>query len=1054
MHSLWLFFLRKRQFTWLLMLALIATGFYSVYLIPKESAPEIIVPIGIVTTVYPGASAADMEELVTNKLENNFENLDELKKISSISRDGVSVVTVEFNAKADIDKSIQDLKDAVDVTKSDLPDDATDPRVMEVNFTDQPIHVLSISSDLDPVSFTELSKDLEEEFKKVGGVSKVEISGTREREVQVVVDSASLANYGLTISDVSGALAGANLSLPIGTIFTDGIEYSIRFEGKIEDINDIKSIPVSAQNGFPVFIGDIATVVDGVSGEKTLSRVSVDGKPSEKALTLSIYKKSGYDVTVMSDGVYEKLDSLQAENGILHGSQVLYVYDGGKQVRDDLSGLIRAGTETVLLVIVCLLLTIGWRESIVAALSIPLSFVFAFIGLYLSGNTINFISLFALILAVGILVDSGIVITEAIHTRVRKYGHPIQAAENAIKEYAWPLIGGTMTTIAVFAPLFFLSGITGKFIAAIPFTIIFVLLASIVVALGFVPLLALFITKENDKPNRFEELQEKYNHKAQEWYKNFLISFLQKERAQKIFLRSLFVAFLLSLTLPISGMLKTIFFPPEDVDYMYVSVETKQGTAVQETDLALRAVEEILYEQDYIKSFSATAGAGSSFTGSSDSGGRYANITIELKEEREKSSQELSTDLREALGVIKNAKITIQEQQNGPSSGAPIQIKFKGDDLNELATVVNDAEKILNSIDGTRDVETTTDTTAIEYVFSVDEAKASAAGVSTMAVAQTLRTAVFGSTATTFSENSNDIDVIVKLKVDNNATDPAATPEVNYDTLSNLTVTNRSGQPVLLGSVIKPTLAPANAAITHEDTKRVESVSAYTKGETTAVEVVSAFKARESELNLPAGIAISYGGETEDINKSFTEMLLAIVAGIVLMLAILVLSFNSVRYSGYLLLAIPYSLIGVLVGLTLTGLSLSFTSMLGVIALAGVIINHSIILMDSMIFHKASAGDADLLHTVAEASTSRLRPIFLTTVTTVVGMVPLSQISDFWSPLAYAIMFGLAFAMVLTLVMVPVLYYRAELKKQQKQQKELKAIEVLEAVNTTVTILS
>lgn len=1051
MHSLWLFFLRKRQFTWLLMFALVATGLYSVYLIPKESAPEIIVPIGIVTTVYPGSSAADIEELVTNKLESNFENLDELKQISSISRDGISVVTVEFNAKADIDKSIQNLKDAVDETKTELPTDANDPRVMEVNFADQPIHVLSISSDLDPVSFTQLGKNLEEEFKKAGGVSRVDVSGTREREVQVVVDSASLANYGLTISDLAGALASANLSLPIGTIFTDGIEYSIRFEGKIESINDIKNIPITAQKGFPVFVGDIATVVDGVSGEKTLSRVSVDSKPSEKALTLSIYKKSGFDVTVMSDAVYKKLAELQAENGILEGSQVLYVFDGGKQVRDDLNGLVRAGSETVLLVIVCLLLTIGWRESIVAALSIPLSFVFAFIGLYLSGNTINFISLFALILAVGILVDSGIVITEAIHTRVRKFGHPIEAAENAIKEYAWPLIGGTMTTIAVFAPLFFLSGITGKFIASIPFTIIFVLLASIVVALGFVPLLALFITKENDKPNKFEELQEVYNHKAQEWYKNFLISFLQKERAQKIFLRSLFVAFILSLALPVTGTLKTIFFPPEDVDYMYVSIETKQGTAVQETDLALRAVEEILYEQDYIKSFAATAGAGSSFTGSSDSGGRYANITIELKEDRLKTSQELSTDLREALAVVKNAKVTIQEQQNGPPSGAPVQIKFLGDDLDELAAAVTKSEDLLNSIDGTRDVETTADTTATEYVFAVDEAKASAAGVSAMAVAQTLRTAVFGTTATTYSENSSDIDVVVKLKVDTNNTDPAATPEVTYDTLSNLTVTNRSGQPVLLGSVIKPALAPANAAITHEDTKRVESVTAYTKGEVTAVEVVSAFKARESELNLPSGVAISYGGETEDINKSFTEMLLAIVAGIILMLAILVLSFNSIRYSGYLLLAVPYSLIGVLVGLTLTGLSLSFTSMLGVIALAGVIINHSIILMDSMIFHKASAGDADLLHTVAEAATSRLRPIFLTTITTVIGMVPLSRISDFWSPLAYAIMFGLAFAMVLTLVMVPVLYYRAELRKQQKQ---LKAIEVVDAVNTTVTILS
>jgi multidrug efflux pump subunit AcrB len=1030
MHSLWLFFLRKRQFTWLFMVAMIAAGFYAVYLIPKESAPEVIVPIGIVSTAYPGASASDMEELVTNKLESNFESLDDVKKVTSVSRDGISVVTVEFAASADVDESIDQVKDAVELTKPELPEDATEPQVTEVNFADQPIHVVSISSDLDDVSFTKLGDNLEDEFKEVAGVSRVDVSGTRAREIQVVVDSASLATYNLSLGDVIGSLQAANLSLPIGSVLTNGIEYAIRYEGKIEQVSDIKSIPVASKNGFPVFIGDIATVTDGVSAMSTVSRVSVDGAPSEKALTLSIYKKSGYDVTAMSAGVHAKMDELSAPGALLDGSQTLFIYDGGEQVKKDLSELIKAGTETVLLVLICLLITIGWRESLVAALSIPLSFVIAFIGLYLSGNTINFISLFALILAVGILVDSGIVVTEAIHTRIRKYGDPDQAAAQAIKEYAWPLIAGTLTTVAVFVPLFFLSGVVGQFIASIPFTIIFVLFASIFVALGFVPLLALYFTKKDRSvTSRFEEIQEEYNHKAQEWYKAWLISFLQKPKAQRIFLWSLFGAFILSLALPASGALKTIFFPPEDVNYVYVELETKQGTPVGQTDLVLRSVEEVLYEQTFIKSFASTAGSGSAFTGSGNGGGKYANITVELKEDRAESSAEISAALREAFSTIKDAEITIQEQQNGPASGAPVVIKFTGESLEELSSATSQAENILASIEGTRDIELSTDSTATEYVFTVDQAKASAAGVSPAMVAQTLRAAVYGSTATTYTEASNDIDVVVKLRVGAGNPDPAATPEVSYDTLSNLTVTSMTGTPVLLGSVITPNLAAANAAISHENGKRIETISAYTSGETTALEIVSAFQARESELELPEGVSIVYGGETEDINRSFTEMLLAIFAGITLMLAILVLSFNSVRYSLYLLLAVPYSLIGVFAGLTLFGLPLSFTSMLGVIALSGVIINHSIILMDSMIFHKASTESTNLVETVAEAATSRLRPIFLTTVTTVVGMIPLSRISDFWSPLAFAIMFGLAFAMVLTLIMVPVLYYRAEARK-------------------------
>lgn len=1033
MHSLWLFFLKKRQFTWLFMVSMVAAGFFAVYIIPKESAPEVIVPIGIVTTVYPGASAADMEELVTNKLESNLESLDGVKKITSSSRDGVSAITVEFNASADVDKSIRKVKDAVDASKSDLPKDALDPRVNEVNFANQPIHVISISSDLDPVSFTKLGDDLVDEFKKVPGVSRVEVSGTRDRQVQVTVDSASLSTYGLSIGDVVGALASANLSLPIGTVHTNGVEYAIRFDGKIESIDLIRNVPITAKNGFPIFIGDVATVVDGVAEEKSISRVSVGGVPSEKALTLSVYKKSGYDVTQMSAGVHTKVDELKKEGNILSGSQVLYILDGGEQVYKDLSDLIKAGIETIVLVMLCLLITLGWRESIVAALSIPLSFVIAFIGLYLSGNTINFISLFALILAVGILVDSGIVVTEAIHTRIRKYGDHDLAAINAIKEYAWPLIGGTMVTIAVFAPLFFLSGVVGQFISSIPFTIIFVLFASIFVALGFVPILALYITKKDSKTTRFEELQEEYNHKAQEWYRAKLTDFLQKPKQQRIFLWTLFIAFIIALVFPITGALKTVFFPPENVDYVYVNIETKQGTPVEKTDLVLRQVEDILYDQDYIDSFSATAGQGSSFTQGSGSGGRYANITVKLKDKKvRKDSQLLSVELRSTLSVVKDADVTIAEQQNGPPTGAPVQIKFSGDNLDELASAVDKSDNILKSIDGTRDVTLSTDSAATEYVFTVDQAKASAAGVTPGAIAQTLRSAVFGLTATTYTEKSNDIDVVVKLKVDTNMKDPSSVPDVNYDTLSNLSVMSRAGTPVLLGTVIKPNLAAANAAITHEDLKRVESISAYTTGKTTATEVVTAFQKRQSELKLPSSVRVSYGGETEDINKTFTEMLLAIFAGLTLMLAILVLAFNSVRYSFYLLLAVPYSLIGVLTGLTLLGLPLSFTALLGVIALSGVIINHSIILMDSMIFHKASSEGTDLLHTVAEAATSRLRPIFLTTITTVVGMIPLSRISDFWSPLAYSIMFGLAFAMVLTLIMVPTLYYRAELKKEQK----------------------
>ncbi len=1032
MRSFWYFFLEKQQFSVLLITALIAIGVYSAVVIPKESAPEVIVPIGIVTTVYPGASAQDIEELVTNKIENKAGNVENLKKITSTSRDGFSLITVEFDASANVDKSIQNLKDAVDSAKSDLPRDAHDPTVMKVSFSDQPVVIVSVSSDLPPTEFTRLGEDIKKSLEDVSGVSSVDVSGTRPRQTQVVVRQEALARYSLSLNDVRTALQAANVTMPVGTVSTDGIEYAIRLEGKIDDAKTIGDIPVKTAGGQTVFIRDIATVTNGVDRASTISRVSVGGKPSEDAMTLAVHKRTGSDVTAVASAVNAKIAKLQEKGGLLTDSQVLTVFDQGARVKKDLTDLTTTGMETVALVVICLLLTIGWRESLVAALSIPLSFVIAFIGLYLSGNTINFVSLFALILAIGILVDSGIVVTEAIHTRMRKFGDAKDAAREALREYSWPLIGGTMTTVAVFVPLFFLSGITGQFISSIPFTIIFVLLASIFVALGIVPLLAIYLTK-NTSSNKFEEKQEEYSHKVQMWYRKKLIAFLGNRRAQRIFLWTLFAAFIAVLVLPVSGLMKVVFFPPDNVDNVYIEVEAKQGTPVSQTDLSLRAAEEILYDIPYVESFTSTAGAGSAFTESGNAGGKFGNITVTLKKDRQLTSLQASDELRKALSGIKSADFKITEESNGPPSGAPVVIKFFGNDLELLAQIADRSEHILGSLSGTRDINASTKSNATEIVLTINKAKASAAGVSPLAIGDMLRGAVYGTTATTITENGDDVDIIAKIAIDKTQ-DPSATPVVTLSDIENLRVSTFTGGTVLVGSVVDEKLSAAHATIVHESKERTESVSAYTKGDTTATEIVSAFKAREKELNLPAGVRISYGGETEDINRSFTEMFVALIAGLVFMLAILVLSFNSIRYALYLLLAVPYSLIGVFGGLTLTQQPLSFTSLLGVIALAGVIINHAIILMDSLIHMRNAAQEGDrLIDTVADASVTRLRPIVLTTITTVIGMIPLSTISDFWSPLAFAIMFGLAFAMILTLILVPTLFYRHEKKLLERK---------------------
>lgn len=1020
MFPVWNFFLQKKQFTLLFIFALLCAGTYSLLTIPKESAPEVRIPVGIVTTVLPGASAEDVEELLTNKIESGVANLENLDKLVSSSRESLSMVTVQFDASADLDKSIQDLKDAVDAVKPELPEEANDPVVSEVNFAEQPVMVVSVTGDYPPSLLTKLGEDLKDEVEKVEGVSRATLSGVREREIQVVVKRAKLEQYNIQLMQVVQALQSSNASLPIGAIRVDDVDYALSFEGDITRAGEVGDVAINLQNGTSVFVRDVADIVDGLSAPSSISRASKDGEPSRTSLTLLVFKTSGGNIVRTADAVKEKLAAL--ENTLLSDSDVVVALDQGEQVNKDLTELTRVGLETMVLVMLTLFITIGWRESLVAGASIPLSFIIAFIGLQASGNTINFVSLFALILSIGILVDSGIVIMEAIHTRMRTYSTAMEAAQAALHEYAWPLIAGTMATVAVFAPLFFISGIVGQFIASIPFTLIFVLIASIVVALGIVPLIAIMVTKR--ETNRLEARQEQYTHQFQEWYRTKLRALLENRRRQNIFIWCIVIAFFVSLALPITGLLKTTFFPQEDIDFVFAEIEKPQGTPLAQTDLVVRQVEEALYGNSDIEAFTSTVGGSSSLTGDAPTAGTHlANITILLKKQREKTSSEVVRDIREKLGAVQNATVRVSEPNNGPPSGAPVLVTFLGDNLEELEEITLRAEKLLGTIDGTYDVQSSVKDNGLEFSLAIDRAKASSYGLSPVMVAQTLRTAVQGTKATTIRNADDDIDIVVKLDLNPLYTDPSETNNVDTEALRSITIPTQKG-PVQLGSILNTTLRSAKSSISHEDQKRIETVTSQVKEGVTAIEITNEFKKREAELALPSGVVMKIGGETEDVNKSFAEMGYAFIAGLVLMIAIMVVQFNSVRHALYLILMVILSLIGVFGGLFLSAQTLSFSSVIGIIALAGVIINHAIILTDSihrLINTRPELGAKEI---IVEAAVSRLRPIFLTTITTVIGMIPLANASALWGPLAFAIMFGLSFSMLLTLVLIPVMTYR------------------------------
>lgn len=1026
---LWNFFLRKRQFSYVLIGALLVAGLYALIQIPKENYPSIVIPDGFVIVTLPGASAADMETLVTDKLEDQISGISNIDTMTSESTAGVSKVTVQFVASADINQSIQDLRDAVAKAVPDLPTDASAPQVLKINFNDQPVIVASIAGDLPPTEFSTLGQTVSDDLKSITGVSTVAVTGVPDREVDVVVSKEKLAQYGLSLTGVIASIAASNVTLPAGSISMDGVNYDVNFKGGITDTTHIQNLAVGNKNGAPIYLRDIALVSDGLAPATSYSRLSLGGKPSNQAITLTVYKQSGASIQGTANAVRAELAKLQKTT--LSGLAVFIpsATDQGTQIAKQLGDLTTTGIITVFLVILVLLVTIGWRESLVAALSIPISFLIAFLALYLTGNTLNFISLFALILAVGILVDSGIVMTEAIHARLKISGNALDAAHAALADYAWPLIAGTMATIAVFAPLFFIRGTVGKFIAGIPYTLIFVLLASIFVALGIVPLIAILMTKQGS-PSRLEVLQERYTDAVTAWYKRTLRTLLEHRRSQNIFLGTLGGLLLASLFLPISGLVQTVFFPQNNQDFLYINIERPQGTTLAQTDLTAREVEEILYADPDIASFQTTVGQSSALSGAGalgaggSSASNLANITVNLPAGHTKTSTLMVTDLERRLAVVTNAQIQVLQSSNGPSAGAPIQIQFEGNDLNALIKAADAGKQLLSTIPHVTNITSSTQNNGTEFDLTIDRSKAAALGVSTEEVAQTLRAAINGATATTITEPNLNIPVVVKLNLNDSFTDPSNTTRTTIESIKNLTVQGSAG-PVLLGSILTDSLGQSNASILHKDKNRIEIVSAYPDSKTTTTAVVGQFQKRLAELTLPQGVTVSYGGETQNINQSFTDMFIALLAGLVLMFMILIVAFNSFRYTAYLLVIVPLSLIGVLDGLALVGQPISFSSLLGIIALGGVIINHAIILMDSMIHHVREETGKPLINVVVDAAATRLRPITLTTIATVIGMIPLTFANAMWGPLAFAIMFGLSFAIILTLVLVPVLFFRA-----------------------------
>lgn len=1013
-NNFWTFFVNNKRLTSILILLIFALGSFSIFQIKKESSPEVDFPIAFISTVYPGASAQDVEELVTDNIESKILNVNEVQKISSVSRNSVSVIIVQFDVGTDSNEKLSELKDEVDKAKKDLPDDAEDPRVEKVSFENIPIIRYSLTGPYDLAYLKNLAENVKTEFERQPGVSKVEIMGGEEREIQVITRKSLLDTYNLSILQVTQAISDSNTDIPIGEIETNDENFNIKFNGRIKDINEIENIPVTVIKGSPVFVKDVAEVVDGKKELKNFSLLSLNGEKATPAISINVFKTHEADTINVSKFISKELDNLK-QNYLPENVQVKLIDNRADAIEEDLSGLFQSGIGTVIIVFLVLLFFIGKKESILASLSVPITFFITFIVLKNIGYTLNFITLFSLILALGILVDSAIVIVEGMDTQIKNKVPLKEAALKTINEFKMPLISGTLTTVFVFIPMLVVSGIMGEFLKPIPITITIVLLSSLFVALSLIP--TVFMMWNNKK---IEEKKEENSilKKIIDFYKNTLIKFFKNEKLQKKFTIAIISLFIFSLALPLTGLLRIDLFTDVSTNYFMVDVEAPYGVTLEEMKDRSKKVEEIVLEDDRIDSVQINIGVKNKVSIDSiatANGTNFSSMIIKLKEGAD--SIKTIKDLRGkiALENLGTTKVHVLEIQAGPPSEAPIEITVSGENLEELDKISKDFKAILEDVPGTTNIRTSDVETNGEFSITIDRAKAKMYGVTAKQIALTLRNAVNGITATTINDDGESFDIVVKSDLSGKE----KTNRTNIGMIDSLNIATPVGE-IPLKMFTSSSLTSNRDSILHEEGDRIVKIYGYPENNASITSIVSEFQKRIKNYNLGAGYKVSYGGDVEEIQKSFTEMFEAMIIGIFAILMLLVWQFNSFKQPLFVISIIPLTIIGIFPMFAIIDMPLSFPAVIGIVALAGIVVNNAIILIDRI--NKNREDGLKKEDAIIEATTSRLRPIILTTVTTVGGMLPLCFTNPTWSPIAYSIVFGLLFASVLTLLVVPLLY--------------------------------
>ena len=1015
--------------TILVFVAISIFGIFSLVKLPIDFFPRIETTNVMVITSYAGASAVDIEENVTRPLENSLNSVEDLKHITSKSKENISIITLEFEYGTDIDVATANIRDKLDIATNILPDDVNKPIIFKFSTEEMPIMLMAIKAN---ESWSGLAKIIDERvttpLARVKGVGTVSVSGIPERQIQIYCDPYKLEAYGMTIEQIAQIVASENTSVPGGQMDVGSNTYSLRVDQEFNDASELLDVVVGTRNGANIYLRDVATVNDTQQ-----ERVQESFNNGERSGMMIIQKQTDANAVQISRKVQDRLVELRKD---LPSDVTVEPYiDMSDNILDVASSLADTILTTFIVVMLVVMMMLGrWRAMFIIILTIPISMLSALIYLLATDQTLNVVTMSSLSISIGMVVDNAIVVLENITSHVDRGARVKQAAIFATKEVGVSIIASTLTTLAVFLPLTMIQGMAGVLFKPMGWMVTITLTVSMAAALTFTPVLCSKIMKQSPKKSSLQ----KYVDAAMGWLENLYGGALKWCVNHRLaFLLGALSIFSASLVI-IGPRIKTEFFPTQDNARISVKIKLPIGTRQEITrDLALRIDEQFRKDFPEIVAIGMSEGMAdtdNTWASMQENGTHYISMNIRLskKTERERSMTEICDLMRKSLDQyteIRTYEVIESGQKGGAGGQQSVDIELYGYDLDETDRVAAEIKEKMLGVKGCTEVTISRDEYTPEYQVVFDRDKLAMNGLNVATAATYLRNRVNGAIASYYREDGEEYDILVRYD---------KPFRESIEDLENVTLYNAQGKAIKvrdLGRVVEANTPPT---IERKDRSRFVKISGSIGHGYAMSDIIGGTVAELKKMEIPAGITWELGGSYEDQQDTFKDMIMLLVLMVILVFLIMASQFESLTYPFVIMFSLPFALVGVIFGLWISNTAMGVMGLLGLLMLVGIVVNNGIVLVD---YTRLLVGrKMAILDAAVAAGRSRMRPILMTTLTTVLGMVPMAVGngvgSEMWNSLGMSVAWGLSFSTLVTLFIIPVLFSVFALAGERRRAKK------------------